>query len=307
MEVNGPMTAMTRRRYLFRYFGSLSLAAAVLNIGCGSRDAVIVGSKNFTEQLILGEIVAQKIEACAGLPVLRRFNLGGTLLAHQAITSGEIDIYPEYTGTALMNVLDDPPSRDADEVMLRVRDEYRKRWGVRWLDPLGFENTFAIAIPEPFAQEKGIRTLTDAASSGVSWRLGVGYEFEQRPDGLPGLLESYPLDLDGAPRSMELGLLYRAIGQGQVNMIAANSTDGMLTAMNLRALEDDKRFFPPYEAAILVREATLARFPEMLGCLEDLSRRTTAEQMRKMNYAVDGEGRAVADVAREHLGRSTVR
>jgi len=170
----------------------------------------------------------------------------------------------------------------------------------RWLDPLGFENTFAIAVPGTIAENQGLRTLSDAAASGIAWRLGVGYEFEQRPDGLPGLLEIYPLKISGTPRSMDLGLLYRAIQQGQVDMIAGNSTDAMITAMGLQVLDDDKGFFPPYQAAILVREETIAAYPESVRCLNLLSGSFTAETMRQINGRVDA-GVPAEQVASEYL------
>lgn len=269
-------------------------------LGCGGRKSIVVGAKNFTEQFVLGEIIAQQIEGCADLPVERRFNLGGTLLAHQAITSGNIDVYPEYTGTALTTVLKESASGPAEAVLESVREAYKQRFGVRWLDPLGFENTFAIAVPGTIAENRGLRTLSEAAASGIAWRLGVGYEFEQRPDGLPGLLEIYPLRISGTPRSMDLGLLYRAIQQGQVDMIAGNSTDAMITAMGLQVLDDDKGFFPPYQAAILVREETIAAYPESVRCLNLLSGSFTVETMRQINGRVDA-GVPAEQVASEYL------
>lgn len=261
---------------------------------------MVVASKNFTEQLILGEIIAQQVEGCAGLPVERRLNLGGTLLAHQAITSGEVDLYPEYTGTALMSVLKEQPAGQAEAVLARVREVYEQQWDVTWLAPLGFENTFAMAVPRTLADEHELRTLSDAARSGVAWRLGVGYEFEQRPDGLPGLLRVYPLKLSGAPRTMDLGLLYRAMEQKQVDMVAASSTDGMLATLGLRVLEDDQHFFPPYEAVILVRKNTLTEHANLRGCLEALSGSISAEEMRRMNRQADSGG-SMEQIARDFL------
>jgi len=242
-------------------------------------------------------MIAQQIEKCADLPVERRFHLGGTLLAHQAIISGEIDIYPEYTGTALTTVLKEAPAGSAQEVFERVRTAYRERFGIKWLDPLGFENTFAMAVPGDLAARLGLRTLSDAAASGFEFRLGVGYEFEQRADGLTGLLKTYPVRLEGAPRSMDLGLLYKAIEQGQVDMVAGNSTDGMIASMGLQVLEDDKRFFPPYEAAVLVRQASLNSFTGVGACLAYLSGRVTQEDIRRANLAVDSGNQRLASIA----------
>jgi glycine betaine/choline ABC-type transport system substrate-binding protein len=270
---------------------ALSFFLCGLTIGCGGPKPIVVGAKNFTEQFILGELIAQQIERCAGLPVERKFGLGGALLAHQAITSGEIDLYPEYTGTALASVVKESPAgRTKEQVLARVREVYRERYGVEWLEPLGFENTFAMAVPGDLARKHGLRTLSDAVRSGLAFRLGVGYEFEQRPDGLPGLRQVYPLKLDGTPQAMDLGLLYRAIEQGQVDLVAGNSTDGAIASMGLVVLEDDQRFFPPYEAAVLVRKRVLEQHAPLRGCLEGLAGRVTVEAMRRANRIVESGG-----------------
>lgn len=261
----------------------------LLLAGCGRGGRIVVASKDFTEQMILGEIVAQHIERRLGLPVDRKLNLGGTLLAHKAMVAGQIDVYPEYTGTALMEILKLPASRDAAAVERTVRAEYRSRWNLDWLPPLGFNNTFAMVI------ENGYETLTEAAQRRAGWKLGVGYEFLNRPDGLPGLLETYHLPLDGTPRSMNLGLLYQALKQKQVDMVAGNSTDGLISALGLKALRDDKSYFPPYEAALVVRD------PRLVETLKELSGKFSTESMRKMNYQVDGERRSVRDVAKDFL------
>jgi osmoprotectant transport system substrate-binding protein len=272
-----------------------SLIAAVLLAGCGKSGRIVVGSKNFTEQVILGEIVAQSIERRLGVEVDRKLNLGGTLLAHQALVNGQIDVYPEYTGTALTAVLKLPISRDAAGVAAQVRSEYRSRWNIEWMPPLGFNNTFAMVIA------KGYETLSQAAGRSQGWKLGVGYEFLTRPDGLPGLLKTYPLRLDGSPRSMDLGLLYQALRQGQVDMVAGNATDGLISAMGLTVLKDDKGYFPPYEGALLVRAASLEAHPGLREALAALSGKFSTEAMRKMNYQVDGEHRSVREVAKEFL------
>jgi glycine betaine/choline ABC-type transport system substrate-binding protein len=267
---------------------------SLLLAGCGSSGRIVVGSKNFTEQVILGEIVAQHLERRLGAKVDRKLNLGGTLLAHQALVAGQIDLYPEYTGTALTAVLKQPVSRDAAAVEGHVRQEYRSRWNIEWLPSLGFNNTFAMVI------DKGFESLSEAAGRKTGWKLGVGYEFLTRPDGLPGLLETYRLPLDGSPLSMDLGLLYQALKQKQVDMVAGNATDGLISAMGLTMLRDDKGYFPPYEAAIAVRGAALER-QGMRAALAELSGRISTEAMRKMNYEVDGQHRAVRDVARDFL------
>jgi len=194
--------------------GVAGLIACLLLAACGGSGRIVVGSKNFTEQVILGEIVAQHLERRLGAKVDRKLNLGGTLLAHAALVNGQIDLYPEYTGTALTAVLKQPLSRDAAAVENRVRDEYRSRWNIEWMPALGFNNTFAMVI------DNGFETLSQAAARKSGWKLGIGYEFLTRPDGLPGLLETYHLPLDGTPRSMDLGLLYQALKQKQVDMVA---------------------------------------------------------------------------------------
>jgi osmoprotectant transport system substrate-binding protein len=281
------------------------IAAAVLLLictsGCSRTHPLTVGSKNFTEQIILGEIVAQQLERSLHLSVARKLDLGGTLLAQQALRNGEIDMYPEYTGTALTAVLKLPPSSDPAAVMETVRTEYRRRWGLEWLDPLGFDNTFAMVVRGPQARAEGIATLSDAARRKQGWTLGVGYEFLQRPDGLAGLLRTYHLPLDGAPKSMDLGLLYSALEQKQVDMAAANATDGMLSVLDVQVLRDDRHYFPPYQAAVVVRSESLKAHPGLRAALNQLAGKISAAAMRDLNHKVDGAHQPVATVARAWL------
>jgi osmoprotectant transport system substrate-binding protein len=271
------------------------IAGLLLLAGCGNSGRIVVGSKNFTEQVILGEIVAQHLEKKLGAKVDRKLNLGGTLLAHQALVAGQIDLYPEYTGTALTAVLKLPVSREAASVENRVRQEYRSQWNIEWLPPLGFNNTFAMVI------DNGFETLSQAAGRKPGWKLGVGYEFLTRPDGLPGLLDTYHLPLNGTPLSMDLGLLYQALKQKQVDMVAGSATDGLIAAMGLTMLRDDKSYFPPYEAALAVRGPALASHPGLREALAELTGKISTVSMRNMNYQVDGKHRAVRDVARDFL------
>jgi glycine betaine/choline ABC-type transport system substrate-binding protein len=257
----------------------------------------VVGSKNFTEQVLLGEIVAQAIEK-AGIAVERKLNLGGTLLAHEALMQGGIDLYPEYTGTALTAVLKQPIERDRDAVLQHVREAYEPL-GLVWLKPLGFDNTFAMVVRSGAANAQ---TLSDAARRAQPWKMGVGYEFVQRPDGLKGLMGTYGLRLDGDPVTMDLGLLYPALESGRIEMGAANATDGRLADTAFTVLQDDLRYFPPYECAVVVRQAALDGFPKLRQVLEELSGRISDVEMRRMNAAVDRDHRNVADVAREFLG-----
>jgi glycine betaine/choline ABC-type transport system substrate-binding protein len=269
--------------------------------GCNRTRPLTVGSKNFTEQIILGEIVAQQLERSLGVKVDRKLDLGGTLLAQQALRNGDIDLYPEYTGTALTAVLKLPLSSDPAAVLQRVRAEYRKRWRLEWLDPLGFDNTFAMVVRGPDARAQGIETLSDAARRKQGWTLGVGYEFLQRPDGLAGLLQTYHLPLAGTPKSMDLGLLYSALEQQQVDMAAANATDGMLSVLDVKVLGDDRHYFPPYQAAVIVRADSLTAYPGLRAALDRLTGKLSAAAMRELNRQVDGKHRSAADVAREWL------
>jgi len=251
------------------------LIASVL-AGCGRDRPITVGSKNFTEQVIIGEIVAQHVNLRLSQRVDRKLNLGGTLLAHQALVQGGLDLYPEYTGTALTSILKLSPSsilvgEGEEAVFATVKAEYLKRFRIHWLDPLGFNNTFAMVIRGPDARRNRIDSLSDAARYAGGWTLGVGYEFQQRPDGLPGLLKTYKLPLKGSPRTMDLGLLYKALEDKQVDMVAANATDGLLSVMDVTVLRDDKRYFPPYQAALIVRDDLLAAHPTLKDILALLS------------------------------------
>ncbi len=256
---------------------------------CGPKTHVIrVGSKNFTEQVVLGEIVAQHLENRLHEKVARSLNLGGTLLAQQALINREIDVYPEYSGTALAMVLKAP--RDAD-----LRAEYSRRFHLAWLAPLGIDNGFAMVV----RGGTGLRTLSEAAR--LSWALGVGYEFEQRADGLAALKSVYGFQLKGSPKTMDLGLLYKAIEQGQVDMIAANATDGVLSKMDLQILEDDRHAFPSYEVSLVAREELLNQRPEVRAALNELAGKFTNAKMQELNYQVDVEHRGVGVVAGEFL------
>lgn len=266
-------------------------------------DHPVIGAKNFTEQVVLGELLAQEIEAKSHLQVERRFYLAGSYICQQALVSGRIDAYVEYTGTALTAILKQPlpssPARDPDSVLNTVRTLYAQRYNVAVAAPLGFENTFAMILRGEDARRLRITTLSQAAQYAPQWRLGVGYEFEQRPDGLPGLQTAYGLHFAAAPRTMDLGLLYRALNAHQVDMIAANSTDGPIQAFGLVALEDDKHYFPPYQAVPLVRAEALQRWPQIQTALNALAGRITADDMRSMNEAIDGQHRDPAQVVRE--------
>jgi len=275
-------------------------------VACGPprADRIVVGSKNFTEQLILGELIAQQIEAKTSLPVERRFYLAGTYICQQAILAGRIDIYPEYTGTALTAVLKQKPEGDRDAVFRRVKEEYAKQFNLSVGPTLGFDNTFAIEIRGEDARRLGLKTISAAAAYAPKWRAGFGYEFMGRPDGYQGLASMYSLRFAEPPRIMDLGLLARALKDRQVDLTAGNMTDGLIPALDLFVLEDDRHYFPPYQAVPIVRNELLARHPEVKQALDDLNGKISDAEMRKLNYAVDGEHRDVKEVVREFRNRS---
>jgi osmoprotectant transport system permease protein len=264
-----------------------------------SAGRIAVGSKDFTEQVILGEIVAQAIEAKTGLPVVRRFDLGGNL-AHEALLTGEIDLYVEYTGTALLAILKSPPLTDPQEVLRRVKAEYARRFNLEWTEPLGFNNTFAILVRGEDARKFNLKAISDAAKVSAQWRAGFGQDFMSRADGYPGFARVYGFHFEET-REMDLSLTYRALVDKQVDLIAGNSTDGLISRYGLVQLEDDRHYFPPYDAVPVVRQATLEKQPELSGVLKQLGGILTVDEMRKLNYAVDGEKRQSQNVAREFL------
>ncbi len=270
---------------------------------CSHSDRVVVGSKNFTEQVIMGEMLAQQIERKTHLPVDRKLNLGGTIVCHEALTAGQIDTYVEYTGTGLTAILKEPPAKDSNLAYQTVKDAYKSRFGIEWTEPLGFNNTFAIIVRKSDAEQFGLRTISDAAPRTSRWVAGFGYEFIEREDGYPGLVKTYNLRFPSEPRVMDLGLTYKAVAGHQVDLIAGNSTDGLIGALGLVVLEDDKHYFPPYDAVPLVREAVITKHPEIREALRALGGKVSEEQMRLMNYAVDGEHKDVKQVVKEFLDK----
>jgi osmoprotectant transport system substrate-binding protein len=262
-------------------------------------DHPVIGAKNFTEQVVLGELLAQHIEARTGLKVDRRFYLAGSYICQQALVAGRIDGYVEYTGTALTAILKQPIDKDRARVLATVQRLYRQRYGVDVGESLGFENTFAMIVRSEDAERLHVSTLSQAAALAPHWKLGVGYEFEERPDGLRGLEAAYGLKFNGQPRTMDLGLLYRAIEQRQVDIIAGNSTDGPIRPLHLTVLGDDHHYFPPYDAVPLFREDAYLRWPRLRAAVAELAGKISAEEMQTMNEAVDGQHRDPAEVVRE--------
>jgi len=277
----------------------LSIAGVLSSCHKAPESKIIIGSKFFTEQVILAELLAQHIEARAGIPVERKTNLGGTLLVHKALLAGELDLYVEYTGTALTSVLNETPSGDSFAVHARVRSLYAERFHLEVIEPLGFENTFAMVIRGDDAQRFHLRTMSDLVPIAPQWRLGVGYEFLERPDGFRGWSERYGLHFADKPRVMDLGLIYRALVDHQVDIVAGNSTDGLIDSLGLVALQDNKHYFPPYDAVPIIRQSTLARFPQLREALAELAGKISASDIRRLNYAVDGQLQDPAEVVRQ--------
>ena len=272
--------------------------ALLLVAACGGekQKPVVVGSKNFTESVILGELAAQTLER-AGCTVDRRLNMGGTFVCDTAIRSGAIDVYAEYSGTAFTAILKQQSTSDRTAVDNAVRDAYAKA-GLTWSPALGFNNTFAMIVRRADADRLGLKTVSDLHKVAATYQPGFGYEFTERPDGWPGLQKAYGFAFAKPPRTMDLGLTYKAVAAGEVDLIAGNSTDGLIDPLGLVILADDKRFFPPYDAVIVRR----ADMPKKCGdALEALRATIDDAAMRKLNYEVDGQKREVAEVVKEWL------
>jgi osmoprotectant transport system substrate-binding protein len=279
----------------------LAAAPLLLLACCQHRDRIVVGSKNFTESDLLGEIVAQQIERRTGLRAERRFHLGGTFVCHEAITSGQIDLYVEYTGTAYTAVLKLPLLKDPDSLRRAVAAEYGRRFDLVWGQPFGFNNSFAMLVRRSDAARHGLRRVSDLAALAPRWHAGFGYEFLERTDGFSGLARVYGLRFAAPPTAMDLGLTYRALADGKVDVIAGNSTDGQIAALGLVALDDDRGYFPPYQAAPVIRARTLAAHPTLAAALTELGGRISDAEMRRLNALADVEHRDIATVARAWL------
>jgi osmoprotectant transport system substrate-binding protein len=294
-------SAMTR--------ANTAIVLAVISVFCFLSCApehpgrIVVGSKNFTESFILGELIAQQIERHTKLKVERRFYLAGTYICQQAILSGRIDIYPEYTGTALTAVLKQKAGRDRNEVYQQVKGEYETRFGLTLGSPFGFNDTFAMEIRGEDARRLNVKTLSQAAAYAPQWHAGFGYEFMERPDGYRGLAETYGLHFAEQPRIMDLGLLARALKDHQIDFAGGNATDGLIPALDLFALADDRHYFPPYEAVPVIRRALLQQHPEVSDLLRALGNTISDSEMQQMNYAVDGQHRDTQEVVRDFLRR----
>lgn len=279
----------------------IALLSLFLFPACSRKRALRVGSKVFTEQLVLGEILSQHLEKSLKVPIERKFSIGDTTLTHQAFQAGEIDLYPEYTGTALVAILRLEPLTEPSVVLERCRQEYRGRMAAEWMEPFGFNNSFAMVVRAEDARAKHLATISDAAAVQEGWRLGTGFEFQTRSDGLPNLNRNYRIRWAQAPRVMGLSMLYGALENGSIDMAAGNMTDGLLNSPGTTILKDDKTTFPPYEAAVVVRQDALAAFPELRDALAKLSGRIDEKTMRRLNFEVDGKRQEPAKVAGEWL------
>src|ERR1700694_954796 len=270
-----------------RLFALILVATLAFLTSCRApRPQIVIGSKFFTEQVVLAELLAQHIEARTGIHVERKTNLGGTLLVHKAMQAGQVDLYAEYTGTALTAVLNESPTGDSSAVYQRVKQLYGERFNFEVTEPLGFENTFAMVIRGEDAQQLHLRRMSDLVPIAPKWRIGVGFEFLERPDGFRGWSERYGLHFAQQPSVMDLGLIYRALQDHKVDIVAGNSTDGVIDSLHLVILEDDRHYFPPYDAVPIVRQDTLEKFPQLRAALADLAGKLAAADIRRLNYTV---------------------
>lgn len=281
----------------------ITLSCLVLFAGCDLRDpdTIRIGSKNFTEQVIIGEIMAIMLEENTDFRIDRRFNLAGTMVCFNSLRTGALDIYAEYTGTALSVILEEDLRSDPDEVFELVKSEYNERWNLHWLDPFGFDNAYTLTMRRSQAEELGIETVSDLVKKAGELTAGFDAEFLNRSDGYPGLREHYGLEFKGRPRQMDPGLMYQAAADGRVDVISGFATDGRIPALDLMIIEDDKEFFPPYHAAPVLHGDVFGDRPEVVEVLNRLHGLIDDETMQYLNYEVDGNGRRPADVAREFL------
>ncbi len=283
----------------------LSFALLLVIVGCtpnlnsNNGGNIIVASKDFTEQDILGELLAQQIEATTNLKVARRPRLGGSFVCHSAIIASKIDAYIEYTGTSFTAILKQKAVNDPKEVYEKLKQAYSQQFNLEVMPSLGFENTFAMIIRGEDAKRNNIQTLSQATQYTPQWRGGFGYEFLEREDGFPGLAKTYDLRFAKSPQIMDLGLIYRALIQKQVDMVAGNSTDGQISRLGLVVLKDDKHYFPPYETVPIVRQEILKKYPQLRTAIASLAGKISADEMRQLNYLVEGELRDVKDVVQE--------
>ena len=300
-ETLSPYPTLPRRGKKMVTFLGLWLGIIASLSSCVSRPPeIVICAKNFTEQLILGEILAQKIETQTDIQVKRRFNLAGEL-CHQALVAGQVDLYVEYTGTAFTNILKQKPISDPQAVFNQLKSDYAEKYNLIWMPPLGFNNSFAMVVRQDDAQQFNWKKFSDLVPDSPKIRFGAGYEFGEREDGLSGLIKVYNLKFSEPVKTMDLGLIYQALAQKQVDLVAGSTTDALIDVLGLVILEDDQNYFPPYEAAPIIRQETLNQYPQLEGVIQQLSGKISAEKMRGLNYQVDGKKRQYQEVVQEFL------
>ena len=286
-------------------FMTLAMILALLVSACGSVPSpsakpIVIGSKPFTEGVLLSELAAQLIEGNTQLKVARKFNLGGTIVAFNALKNGDLDLYPEYTGTGLVAILKQPAVMDADKAYAIVQREFNNQFKIKWLKPLGFNNTYAMAVPEELAVQHNLKNTSDLAKIVDTLTFGAEQDFFGRVDGYDGFTQAYGFKFKNV-KQMEIGLKYKAIANKEVNVINAFSTDGLLITYKLRVLVDDKKHFPPYHGAFLVRMSTLEKQPQLEAVLDKLAGKITDAEMQKLNFEVDQEKKDPAAVVKTFL------
>jgi osmoprotectant transport system substrate-binding protein len=279
----------------------LATLALLFFTGCAKDDTITIGSKDFGENIVIGEMLSQLVEAHTDLKVVRKLNLGGTFVNFNAIKNGQIDVYPEYTGTGLTAHLKMDVIKDPDTSYQVVKDAFEKQFGIIWLDPLGFNNTYTLAVTPQVYETYGVQTFSDLVPYAKELVFGAEHEFFDRQDGFKGLVDTYGFSFKGEPMKLNASLKYQAIGKGDMDVTDAFATDGPIKQYNLKVLKDDKGFFPPYYAAPIVRKEVLEKHPELKGVLNLLQGKLDDATMTELNYQVDVEGKAVEQVAKEFL------
>jgi osmoprotectant transport system substrate-binding protein len=281
---------------------AILIAAVIAFSGCtAGAGTVTIGSKDFGENIVLAEMYAQLIEAHTDLKVERKLNMGGTFVNFEALKKGDIDLYPDYTGTALTAQLKMDVITDPDEAYRVVKEEFDKQFNLKWLEPVGFNNTYALAVTQEVYGQYGVETYSDLAAVSENLVFGAEHEFFDRQDGFDGLVDAYGFTFKGEPLKMNVALKYQAIGNGDMDVTDAFSTDGPIKQYNLKVLEDDKNFFPPYYLAPVVRKDTLAKHPEIEAVLNKLAGRIDEATMTELNYRIDVESEDIAAVAKDFL------
>lgn len=292
---------MKKRNFVLLCVLGFSLAMLIASCTVKPDNLITIGSKNFTEQVILGELLAQHIEANTDLKVERKLNLGGTFICHNALTTGEIDAYVEYTGTAFTAILNNEPVSNPQEVYQQTKQQYDQQFNLEVMPSLGFNNTFAIIIRGEDARKLQVQNISQIAQKTPLWRVGFGEEFLSRKDGFPGLAETYNLRFAESPKMMDLGQVYPALKDKQVDLVVGNSTDGQIGRLDLVILKDDRLFFPPYQAVPVVRQQTLQKHPELREVLQKLSGKISAPEIQRLNFQVEAEKKDVKQVVEQFL------